>query len=326
MLNKEEYIENVLEIAEIEQQSREIYTKIHSSELDRMYEVYIKTNGKNINLKKCNDTKSISHIDVFTETNVKDASFISNWIILPDLQKVLIKKILTDKYNAKERFYSLCNHLVCPEISRELGMESAMYFVSQNKDDICILTPSFLAKDEKLVSGREINRRVFKPTSIESDMENLENVINLNNGSNNDVEESKRNYIKQKIFWYIIDNKDQADRNWGEIVSNNGCKFAPNFDYDFCFGEEDFGPRNFKVKDTDIENLINKYKNQPWFSEWIKSKVIGFSTESIFKKAEECIPEKHLGKLEGYKAGVKNTIDKKISNIKDIFMPISIEF
>ena len=328
ILNKDEYANKITSLMEIDEENKKIFISRNSLTIDKMYEEYKKNGGKKVDLSRCKDVDEITHLKIANSFEVKDASFASNWIVLPDLQKVLVKNILTDKYTKKERFYSLCNHLICPEISNKLGQESAEYYISQNKNGICLITPSFLQTGEKLISGHQINKMRITPgqISIERELDNLESFILCNHGSNEDIEESKRNYIKQAIFWYITENRDQADRNWGEIVSNNGCRYAPNFDYDFCFGKEDFGPGNYRVSDQNIGAAISKYKDQPWFIEWFKNKVVGLDIESVSKRVEECIPDKYKGSFEEYMGNAKDTIQKKISKVKDIVIPMDIDF
>lgn len=330
LLSKEEYITRLAIIWGANLDTINIIKRTNNSKFEGMYEDYLNSNGKKQKLTGCVDLDKLKYIESNQRFKTKEASFANSWLILPDLQKLLLKNVLTDKYSNKSKFYCLCNHLVIPRICSDLELESANYFFAQKQDKrgIYILTPNFLNENEELKTGQDISNDIFifgLSNSTEDNIEIAQRFINLNRGTEDESEHIKQAIIKQTIFWYIIKNLDQSKRNWGIIKGSNGIRFAPNYDYDFCLDSVEDGAEYTRVNDKNIESVINKYKKLPWFGKWLEDTVFKLDTEHCFSESKKLLPDKYASVYDEYTKNSVNVIKSRINKIKEIYMPIPIE-
>lgn len=330
LLSKEEYITKLAIIWGANSKTINIVKTFHNETFEKMYQEYLKSNGEAQKITGCVDLDKLKYIESNQKFDSKDASFASGWLILPNFQKLLLKNILTDKYSNKSRFYCLCNHLVIPKICSKLGLESANYFLAQKEDKkgIYIITPDFLEKDEELKTGQDISKEMFilgLSNTTEDNIEISERFLNLNGGKEGEREDIKQALIKQTVLWYIIKNLDQSKRNWAIRKGNKGIRFAPNYDYDFCLDAVEDGAEYTRVNDENIEEIVNKYRELPWFRKWLEESVFKLDIQACFLDGKRLLPGKYESMYDEYTQNSTNIISNRINRIQEICMNVPIE-
>lgn len=330
LLSKEEYITKLAIIWGASLDNIDLIKSIHRDSFENMYQEYLKINGDTQKITGVVNLDEIKYLKSNQRFDSKDASFASGWLILPDLERILIKNILTDKYSSKSKFYCLCNHLVIPRICKSLHLESANYFLAQkdDKQGIYIVTPDFLEEGEELKTGQDISRQMHilgLSNTTEDNIDISERFVNFNSGREEECEAIKQELIKQTVFWYIIKNLDQSKRNWAIRNGKKGIRFAPNYDYDFCLDAVEDGAEYTRVNDENIEKIVNKYKDLPWFREWLEESVLKLDVQACFSGGKKLLPSKYASMYDEYLENSTNIMRNRINRIQEIYVEVPIE-
>lgn len=70
----------------------------------------------------------------------------------------------------------------------------------------------------------------------------IENWCAKRNFSKDQIENVKRDFIKQSLFNKLVNRTDETNRNFGLIVSKGNVCLAPGFDYDHSFATTKIPP------------------------------------------------------------------------------------
>lgn len=216
------------------------------------------------------------------------------WIMLPDNTLALLKNSLGDidrRFNLSDYNIAKYNCLVMPEISLEF-----------------ILTPDFRdAKNkEELIEGLDIlsNDKIFHITEM---INQIESYLIENGARIEDIEQCKRDFIKQTLFHKFIEHTDENNGNWG-IVRNkyNRFKLAPCYDLD-CACRIQKTTKKMRICDngkTDLQSFVEQYKEENWFREYLEEVMQHISIQEVYERVEENtkikIPEPEKNRYEAF--------------------------
>ena len=154
-----------------------------------------------------------------------------------------------------------------------------------------------------------------------NDMARIEKALTiyLNNRrfSEEEIEETRKNLIKQCIISKILSNKDEANRNWGIIISKQrNVKLAPMYDFEYCLQDK------YEVSKREIngsENLnefIKYYSKEEWFNEWIHNRVLNLDMDNVYKGVLDTCK---ISVPNNYKEEFKNRIEQSINTIRNVY-------
>lgn len=333
-LNKDDYLRKALKIWGIDDKYIEdrIKNRMGITPMEELYKYYnleeesklVFNDEGRVDLDKIKFEKSM--------IEVNNSSKAYGWIILPDLSTGLLKIGLEQKdkeVGTKSRYATL----VSMSVAKETGIESATYYLTTNKinDKVknelgYIYTPNFLKEGGELISGLSIATDSEVMTELRgnmnsNDMARIEKALTiyLNNRrfSEEEIEETRKNLIKQCIISKILSNKDEANRNWGIIISEQrNVKLAPMYDFEYCLQDK------YEVSKREIngsENLnefIKYYSKEEWFNEWIHNRVLNLDMDNVYKGVLDTCK---ISVPNNYKEEFKNRIEQSINTIRNVY-------
>lgn len=335
-LNEEEYLRKALKLWGINKDCIEnrIKDRIGIAPVEELYKCYesevsselVFNNEGKVDLEKMKFERSM--------IDVNNSSKAYGWIIFPDLSVGMLKSsfenIKNNKEDGKRARYAT---LVSASVAKELGIESATYYLTTNKinDKLknelgYIYTPNFLKYGEELISGLDISTDSDVMTGLRgnvngNDMKRMEKALTiyLNNRrfSQEEIEDTRRNLIKQCIISKILGNKDEANRNWGIIISKQrNVRLAPMYDLESCLQDKYINSLREINGSTELSNFISHYSKEEWFNEWINDKVFNLDIESVYRGMLETskitIPD-------NYRKEFKNKIEQSINTIRNVY-------
>lgn len=335
-LNEEEYLRKALKLWGIDKDCIEnrIKDRIGITPVEELYKCYesevssdlVFNNEGKVDLEKMKFERSM--IDVNNSSN----SY--GWIIFPDLSTGILKRGLesmerNNEIGKSSRYATLVSMMV----ARNLGVESATYYLTTNKinDKLknelgYIYTPNFLKYGEELISGLSISTDSDVMTGLRgnvngNDMKRMEKALTiyLNNRrfSQEEIEDTRRNLIKQCIISKILGNNDEANRNWGIIISKQrNVKLAPMYDFEYCLQDKYEVSKREINGSRELDKFIKYYSQEEWFNEWVYNKVFNLDMESVYRGMLETskitIPD-------NYRKEFENRIGQSINTIKSIY-------
>ena len=343
-LEEQEYLRKALKIWGINKKCIDdrIKDRIGIAPIEELYEYYHKgansnlifNNDGRVDLEKMNFKKSM--------IDVNNSSKAYGWIIFPDLFTGILKNSLenierNNEDGEKARYATLVSMIV----ARKLGIESANYYITTNKIDDktknelgYIYTPNFLKENEEFISGLHIVTNSIVMDEFRGDLNHLDMkriekalIIYLNNRRFNPekIESVRRNLVKQCIVSKILGNKDEANRNWGIVVSNNenqdevikrNVKMAPMYDLESCLQDKYINELREMNGNVELSEFINNYLKEEWFNEWIKDKVLNLDMSEVYK---DTINESKINIPNNYQEEFNNKIKNSIDEIKEAY-------
>lgn len=248
---------------------------------------------------------NLTQIPMFiTNSNVGKSYFSEFWFVLSDLQEYLLKQIVSHRF-IKDGNQSrvIENAMIIPEIVRQCKCESAQYYITEYFDDNgysdeYLVTPSFLKKEEELLS--------FTHICGENEMEipnmqyKLCEYFRLRHFSTEQIKKLERDFIKTMFISKLIENKDEHSENISVIIYKKSVKMAPFYDYDYCCGNERI-KSNIERKvngKSDLSSFVDYYINEKWFRQWLENVILNLNVDTAIeqknlKKNKAVIDEKY---------------------------------
>lgn len=241
-----------------------------------------------------------SNIDVSKYTNC------IGWILLKDKKTMALLKLpFGDIYRrlSKQQYdISLYNNILLPQIAKELQNNSALYYIAKqqkreqsNYERKYLLTLDFKDKDEKLIYGEDILEKMqydINELNIEQLLFAIEDYL-IEIGINNlEVENIKKNFIKQSMYNRFVKQADENNHNWGILIDEESRKarLSPLYDLDCCC---DIGPlKKHRRKDKNggevsLESFIKQFENEEWFNIYLQEIIRDFDIDKVIKKAKK---------------------------------------
>lgn len=335
-LNEEEYLRKALKLWGIDKDCIEnrIKDRIGITPVEELYKCYesevssdlVFNNEGKVDLEKMKFERSM--IDVNNSSN----SY--GWIIFPNLSTGILKKGLesmerNNEIGKNSRYATLVSMMV----ARNLDIESATYYLTTNKinDKLknelgYIYTPNFLKDGEELISGLSISTDSDVMTGLRgnvngNDMKRMEKALTiyLNNRrfSQEEIEDTRRNLIKQCIISKILGNNDEANRNWGIIISKQrNVKLAPMYDFEYCLQDKYEVSRREINGSEQLSEFVKYYSNKEWFDDWIHNRVLNLDMENVYRGV---LAISKINVPDNYKEEFKGKIQQSINTIKNVY-------
>lgn len=146
-------------------------------------------------------------------------------------------------------------------------------------------------KGEELFSGDSVVQKpkgLFKSkklSSMEYTLEQIENWCRLRKFPKEQIEEAKRDFIKQSLFNKLVNRTDETNKNFGLVVSKGNVKLAPGFDYDHSFSTMKIPVvrRTVNGKDSSIEGFVQYYSKYEWFRNWLPEAISKIDIEQVLE-------------------------------------------
>lgn len=189
-----------------------------------------------------------------------------------------------DKYLFKpvnNATYNVWGEILSQRVAEDLNLSCAKYRIAFFKDQIGVLSKSFLKSDEKLIMGSELIQEYLrhdydveikhridnllkntffnhydKMKLILKDMNNytdVTKVINVNKKLTIEEKENITSNMKDRLFFDILTMQgDDHTNNWGIIKTKDGYKNAPLYDNTTSFG----------LNHPRVEYLISDFKEE----------------------------------------------------------------
>lgn len=345
-INEEEYLKKALKLWGIQEDyiNDRIKDRTGIKPVEELYEFY---NGKKIEFTfDENGRLEIEKLHALKSMiQVNNSSKAYGWMILPDLNtgilKVSLEQIKNDKEDGIKARYAT---LTSMGIARKLGLESAQYYLTTNnineelKNELgYIYSPNFVKKDEELISGLDMSADMETLIEIRGDincvdMKRNEKLIRiyLKNRKipEEKIEEVRRSFIKKCVFDKIINDADEANRNWGIIIKNENVynektqsnsikrsvKMAPMYDYEYGFQTKYINTYRTINGSSDIKDFINYYKKEEWFKDWTENTVFKLNMDEVY---EEVLNSSKIEIPIEYKDVFSKQVKEKIQTIQE---------
>lgn len=257
-----------------------------------LYKQY-KNNPIGVSLFELQEYVDLRKMEFFyINRNVPTGDCVDSWIGLSDLKEYMLKRLVSYKVMGKGDVNKiLWNSRILPEIINRVGLQSAKYYITtfyeqdQGEEDEFLITPSFLEQGDELVHLKDICGSELEIPAIEK---KIQEYLRLRHFSKEQIETLRKEFIKQVFMSKFLANKDENNGNTSIIIGqDNGMrniKMAPMYDLDFSCGNERLCDCNIERtinKKSDLKSFVNYYKEEEWFSEWIKEKVLTLQINDI---------------------------------------------
>lgn len=242
-----------------------------------------------------------SELDITNYTNCL------GWILLSDKKTMgLLKLPFGDVYRnlTKEQYdLAIYNNILLPQIAKQFHNDSALYYIAKqdkkkstyNENRKFILTLDFKEKDEELIYGEKMLEKMqydINELRIEQLLFAIEDYLIEIGARNQDIENIRKNFIKQTIYNRFVKQADENNHNWGILINKDTrrARIAPLYDLDCCC---DIGPlKKHKRIDkeggtTQFESIINQFKNEEWFNIFIQETINEFDINKAIKDSKK---------------------------------------
>lgn len=303
ILNEEEYLRKAMKIWGMHPEYIDFNLKSRQG-IKGLEKLYSKYNGKPTEL--IFDENGRLDIDkmgyVETAVGVSGTAKLAKWILHPDLSTGIIKRGMEysnhiKDSNEKEKIGKKCRYttLTAMAIADLMGQDVARYYIVKEKNESDqnlprIYTPNFLKNNEELFSFLNISddsnimykfRGNGMFVDIDTEIQKLEYFLYSRRFPSEQIEQVKKDFIKQCIVSKICNNKDEAKRNIGIVVSNNNkenkiernVKMAPMYDLENCFIPEVCIWEREVGGDKSLKGVIDKYTKLDWCNDWLKKAI-----------------------------------------------------
>lgn len=152
------------------------------------------------------------------------------------------------------------------------------YFVKEENGEEFISGDSIVQKPKGLFKSKKLS-------SMEYTTQQIEKWCNLRKFPKDQIEELKRDFIKQSLFNKLVNRTDETNRNFGLITSKGNVKLAPGFDYDHSFSTMKIPVvrRTVNGKDSSIEGFVQYYSKHEWFRNWLPEVISNINVEQAIE-------------------------------------------
>lgn len=214
--------------------------------------------------------------------------YAENWMQIFDGERILTKELIEDKPGAhvekdlnREYQYSEFNAILTPYILRQIGIDTAEYYLGSRWTKNLIVTPSFLKEDEKLIGGDEIMATPFDPYVpyiLETLTEDYgENVAN--------------EFLIQTFASKFINQTDEKNTNWGVIYNKKTKEYrmAPMFDFDMAGVTDTNFTRRYAEKEYEstLSDFYYYYGHFPFIRAFLEGILTNFNLEKAISDCEK---------------------------------------
>ncbi|MPQ76318.1 HipA domain-containing protein [Hydrogenovibrio sp. JE_KL2] len=134
--------------------------------------------------------------------------------------------------------------LVASELARKIGLPAAEYFPAIYKEKKGVVTPSFVSRTQRLVTGNELFSRLNstyadvsfwkrKDYKLATSLVILESMYGHNDEfiTLHPLLRPAEIFVGYLIFDFLIANQDRHDENWGLLRGENQLSLAPTYDH-----------------------------------------------------------------------------------------------
>ena len=184
------------------------------------------------------------------------------------------------------------NAIIATKMAQQLGINTSENFLARLADgQYRVLSKFFLKPNEELIYfyGDEEDHRI----SIV--LKKLEESLLFRKYPKDRIEEIKLYFLKQEFFAKLIGLDDQKADNTGLLsgIDLNGVRtirITPMFDYDYSFltaEKSEILRRQADNGETDIESLIEQYKNNPEFMKFVEKSISSFDMRRVYQSIFE---------------------------------------
>lgn len=230
----------------------------------------------------------------FYDKCLDEPKFAEKFIILEDNSIALLKMPLSSlhSYSGVLPYGKLdiqpdeYNPLISKKICNIANIECASYFLASERPNNYILTPSFLNKDDELITGNNLVRK--NEYDINNILKDLEQSLTLRRFNQDEINKIKDDFIKQCFISKFIGNIDEHSYNFGIILNDRHIKLAPFFDLEYSFGicDESLGRDRHIDGDSSLNKFIENFKDYPGFLEFVNNLITKINIEKLFISVE----------------------------------------
>lgn len=213
-----------------------------------------------------------------------------SWFYLADLNEYLLKQIVPYRLIKNgNQFKAVINNMIMPELVKACRLKSAEYYVStyyekdEGEEESFLVTPCFLSEGEELIHIEDV--AYVNENEIINVEKNIVEYLTLRHFKKEQIENVRKEYVKQAFVSKFFDNCDENNGNVGIIVDKDrNVRLAPMFDFDYYCGLE--RTCNTNIKKTvngkiDKQSFIEYYKTFNWFMEWLNNNFLAIDFDSI---------------------------------------------
>ena len=240
----------------------------------------------------------------------RTGAFFDGWIIMTNGETYMVKEPLNYKsgFSCVRNPYCKYAPLIASEIAKQLGIDTAEYFLANQWNGKRIITPNVLKENEEMLHIDVDDEEVLKNNFISDSLKLIEELLITRRFSPEEIEKTKFEFLKQEFLAKVIGLKDQKPDNSPLIISideqgKKHIRMAPMMDYDYSFeiAEEEgirLTSRRADNGKSDIKSFMEQYKDYPEFKEFVEQAIQKFDMKAVFRKIYE---ERHMPKFNDYK-------------------------
>ena len=225
--------------------------------------------------------------------------FTDKYIILTDGTIYVLKYLISSKSEDIEES-SKYAAIIASGIADLLGISSADYYLfklpnkgrkTHNYDQYRLGSKFFLGPNEELLNPLT---NQSEDILISEALEDIEKALRLRKYSQEEINEIKREFLKQEFLAKLIGLQDQKGSNFGLIDSTEiygqrvkkRIRIAPMFDLDisFMYADKYNTPvRKCDNNQTDIASLIDQYWDDPEFMDFVRRSISNLDMDKVYK-------------------------------------------
>lgn len=255
------------------------------------------------------------------------------YIILPDGNMYFLKRM-----SSSEDEIQMYNNIVVPQIAKQFGVEATEYVICTKGNELYLLSPSFLEKDENIIYGTDMfdltkypdidimdmNVGYFEDLDINSSLTDIESYLSSRNVSRDEIESIQGKFLQQCFLNKFIEQSDEKPENTGIIKEGNGTfRMAPLWDPDHSTMVPDYGIKrwvNGNESKNDLLSFVTYFFNYKNFGEYMQRIAKSFDVKKAIEEAETTsgieIPAKIRQRYFDYFNQRLGVLESSISKIK----------
>lgn len=295
-------------------------------------------NGLYFKRSKKDGVIELSKRDIVTSTKyLGNAAAALEWVFLTDSSMALIKNYYPDlcrMYSNDERNIMINNNYILPEIAHQFNLHSAEYhrcrfknISNKNPKLEYTLTQSFLKPNEELIHGIDIVQDSEKSPStsdlkISNQLTKLTNYLKLRGISVSDINDIKRDFIKQSIFNRFTKQADEHNGNWGIIYDGKRARLADCYDLEISSGMTNkvsklsIYERLADDNSSSLNSIITQYKDLPWMQEYLQEVLSSININNAIEVAKTVHIANISEKTENY---FKEFYDNRKNELQQVY-------
>lgn len=289
----------------------------------KMYEEYKSGQMKELKVKENGELVRFEEIPHLTSSKQAIGSTAELWFARSDLKLYLLKSNTMIYDGNGSSFYTETNCILVPHIAKQFGLESAKYYLIScfNEEDVYMVTPDFKPTlSTELISGTTLVSETSDGHSagsfdIRQMLNRIDKNLSLRKFEENEIEQVKRDFLKQCFFSKFCYGQDERNDNWGILLDEGHIKIAPLYDYEYCFGNRRVSKIERYVGDnkTDLSSFIIEFKDEEWFQEWVEK---SFNNLDMNKAFEDAYQDTNVEISENTRAYYQKLINAKIEEVR----------